>query len=41
MLFVFLQLVNVDVIGALDMYAEKDEWDKCIQTAEQHVGFVT
>ncbi|XP_041357336.1 intraflagellar transport protein 172 homolog isoform X2 [Gigantopelta aegis] len=30
------ELVNVDVIGALDMYAEKGEWEKCIQTAEQH-----
>ncbi|XP_071116630.1 intraflagellar transport protein 172 homolog isoform X1 [Haliotis cracherodii] len=28
-------LANVDVIGALDMYAEKGEWNKCIQTAEQ------
>lgn len=28
-------LANVDVIGALDMYAEKGEWDKCIQMAEQ------
>ncbi|ESP05446.1 hypothetical protein LOTGIDRAFT_228027 [Lottia gigantea] len=28
-------LANVDVIGALDLYAEKGEWEKCITTAEQ------
>lgn len=28
-------LANVDVIGALDMYADKGEWEKCIQMAEQ------
>ena len=34
--FVF-QLANVDVIGALDMFADKGEWDKCLQMAEQQV----
>ncbi|XP_012943117.1 intraflagellar transport protein 172 homolog isoform X1 [Aplysia californica] len=28
-------LASVDVIGALDLFAEKGEWDKCLQTAEQ------
>ncbi|KAK3767076.1 hypothetical protein RRG08_017951 [Elysia crispata] len=28
-------LASVDVIGALDMFAEKGEWSKCLQTAEQ------
>ncbi|RUS80517.1 hypothetical protein EGW08_011738 [Elysia chlorotica] len=28
-------LASVDVIGALDMFAEKGEWSKCLHTAEQ------
>ncbi|OWF38575.1 intraflagellar transport protein 172 homolog [Mizuhopecten yessoensis] len=28
-------LASVDVVGALDMYAGKGEWEKCLQTAEQ------
>ncbi|BFY99323.1 hypothetical protein BsWGS_02362 [Bradybaena similaris] len=28
-------LASVDVIGALDLYVERGEWSKCIQTAEQ------
>ena len=35
--FFLLQLASVDVIGALDMFAEKGEWSKCLQTAEQQV----
>jgi hypothetical protein len=34
-----LQLANVDVIGALDMFADKGEWDKCLQMAEQQVTY--
>ena len=30
-------LASVDVMGALDMYAEQGEWEKCINTAEQQV----
>ncbi|TPX67270.1 hypothetical protein SpCBS45565_g03981 [Spizellomyces sp. 'palustris'] len=26
-------LVNVDVLAALDMYAQRGEWDKCLETA--------
>ncbi|XP_063414390.1 intraflagellar transport protein 172 homolog isoform X2 [Mytilus trossulus] len=26
-------LANVDVVGALDMYVEKGEWEKCLETA--------
>lgn len=33
------ELANVDVIGALDMYAEKSQWDKCLQMAEQQNNF--
>ena len=32
-------LASVDVMGALDMYADQGEWDKCIATAEQQVSF--
>ncbi|XP_068198190.1 intraflagellar transport protein 172 homolog [Antennarius striatus] len=28
-------LVNVDIIAALDMYAERGQWDKCIDTASK------
>ncbi|PIK55820.1 putative intraflagellar transport protein [Apostichopus japonicus] len=28
-------LVGVDVIAALDMYVERGEWEKCIETAEK------
>ena len=28
-------LAGVDVIGALDMYVERGQWDKCLETAEQ------
>lgn len=31
-------LASVDVMGALDMYAERGEWQKCIVTAEQQVS---
>ena len=30
------QLASVDVVGALDMYMEKGEWQKALETAEQH-----
>ena len=33
-----LQLASVDVEGALNMYIEKGEWQKCLDTAEQQVG---
>ncbi|KAH9371347.1 hypothetical protein HPB48_007918 [Haemaphysalis longicornis] len=29
------QLANVDIIAALDLYAEKQQWKKCLETAEQ------
>ncbi|XP_029847708.3 intraflagellar transport protein 172 homolog [Ixodes scapularis] len=29
------QLANVDVIAALDLYAEKQQWKKCLETAQQ------
>lgn len=29
------QLASVDVVGALDMYIEKGEWEKCLETAAQ------
>ena len=32
-----LQLASVDVVGALDMYIEKGQWEKCIETAASHV----
>lgn len=35
--FVF-QMASVDVIAALDMFADKGEWDKCLQMAEQQVS---
>ena len=31
-------MVPVDVMAALDMYVERGQWEKCIQTAEQQVG---
>ena len=31
-------MVPVDVVAALDMYVERGQWDKCIQTAERQVG---
>ena len=36
--FFLLQLASVDVEGALNMYIEKGEWQKCLDTAEQQVG---
>ncbi|CAG0924379.1 unnamed protein product, partial [Notodromas monacha] len=30
------QLASVDLISALDMYAERGDWRKCIETAEQN-----
>ena len=30
-------LASVDVMGALDMYAQQGEWERCITTAEQQV----
>ena len=39
MVIIFLlQLASVDVEGALNMYIEKGEWQKCLDTAEQQVG---
>lgn len=32
-----LQLVDVDVMAALDMYAERGQWDKCLDTAYNQV----
>merc|ERR1712048_14626 len=29
------KLIGVDVIAALDMYARRGEWDRCLQEAEQ------
>lgn len=29
------QLANVDIIAALDLYAEKQQWKKCLETAQQ------
>lgn len=34
-------LASVDVMGALDMYADQGEWEKCITTAEQQVHVVS
>lgn len=31
------QLASVDVMGALDMYMERGQWEKCLETAEQQV----
>ena len=31
------QLVGVDVMAALDMYAERGQWDKCLDTASKQV----
>ena len=28
-------LAGVDVVAALDMYVDRGEWQKCIDTAEQ------
>lgn len=30
------QLADVDLIGALDMFAEQGQWSKCFDTAQQH-----
>jgi intraflagellar transport protein 172 len=34
----YQQLANVDVVGALDMYVEKGEWEKCLETASKQVS---
>lgn len=34
---VCVQLVGVDVMAALDMYAERGQWDKCLETASKQV----
>lgn len=31
------QLVDVDVVAALDLYVEQGQWDKCIETATKQV----
>lgn len=31
------QLVGVDVVAALDMYAERGQWEKCLDTASKQV----
>ncbi|KTG47170.1 hypothetical protein cypCar_00003174 [Cyprinus carpio] len=33
--YIFNQLVGVDVVAALDMYAERGQWEKCIDTASK------
>ena len=38
---VSLQLAGVDVVAALDMFVDRGEWEKCLQTAEQQVGFIS
>ena len=30
-------MAGVDVVAALDMYVEKGQWQKCLDTAEQQV----
>ena len=30
-------MAGVDVMAALDMFVERGEWEKCLQTAEQQV----
>ena len=39
LLFVFArgQLVGVDVMAALDMYADRGQWEKCLDTASKQV----
>lgn len=32
-----VQLVGVDVVAALDMYAERGQWEKCLDTASKQV----
>lgn len=32
-----IQLVGVDVMAALDLYAEKGQWEKCLDTAAKQV----
>lgn len=34
---VFAQLVGVDVMAALDIYAERGQWEKCMETASRQV----
>jgi hypothetical protein len=31
-------LANVDAIAALDIYAQKNQWDECLKEAEKHVN---
>lgn len=33
--------MDVDVMAALDMYAERGQWDKCLATAFNQVGGFT
>lgn len=37
---VFVQLVGVDVMAALDIYAERGQWEKCLETASKQVCLV-
>lgn len=39
LLFMFVcgQLVGVDVMAALDMYADRGQWEKCLDTASKQV----
>ena len=37
----FLQLAGVDVVAALDMFVDRGEWEKCLQTAEQQVRLIS
>ena len=39
--YCFLQLAGVDVVAALDMFVDRGEWEKCLQTAEQQVLFIS
>lgn len=32
------QLVGVDVMAALDMYAEQEQWEKCLEVAAKQVS---
>ena len=36
-MFVTVQLVGVDVMAALDLYAERGQWEKCLETASKQV----
>lgn len=36
-LYACVQLVGVDVMAALDMYAERGQWEKCLETASKQV----